>query len=149
MNKCTVIGNLTRDPELRTTTTGISVCSFTVAVNRRKKEGQEQPDVDYFKITAWRERGEICAKYLAKGRKVCVIGPVSCSSFTRNDGSAGASLEITAEEVEFLSSRQDGDSGNHGNQNSGNAGNSAAQQPAPPVDPQSGFQQVETDELPF
>lgn len=157
MNKLTIIGNLTRDPELRSTTTGKTVCSFTVAVNRRQNAQQrqagQQPDADYFNVSAWNERGEICAKYLAKGRKVCVIGPVACRSFVRNDGSAGASMEVTADEVEFLSSRQDGDSGNQGYQNSGNAGYSAsaapAQQTAPPVDQQSGFQQVETDDLPF
>lgn len=154
MNKLTIIGNLTRDPELRTTTTGINVCSFTVAVNRRKKEGQEQADADYFNVSAWRERGEICAKYLAKGRKVCVVGPVSVRSFTRNDGSAGASLEVTAEEVEFLSSRSDGDQNDyHSATGASPAGNGRpAPQAAPaPIDSQSGFQQVEMeeDELPF
>ena len=68
MNKLTIIGNLTNDPELRTTTTGVNVCSFTVAVNRRKKvEGQ--PEADFFKVSAWREKGENCAKFLIKGKR--------------------------------------------------------------------------------
>ncbi len=143
MNKLTIIGNLTKDPELRTTTTGVSVCTFNVAVNRKKTKQNQNPDPDFFRVTAWRELGEICSKYLAKGRKVCVIGPVSLNVFTRNDGSAGGSLEITADDVEFLTAK--GDNGNGGDQATG--GQAAEQQP--PVDAESGFQQVETDELPF
>lgn len=135
MNKLTIIGNLTRDPELRTTATGLSVCSFTVAVNRKKTANQQQPEADYFKVTAWRERGEICAKFLAKGRKVCVIGPVSVSTFTGSDGTTRANLEVTAEEVEFLSSRQE----------------APAAAPEPVRDPQTGMEQVQmdADDLPF
>ena len=131
MNSLHIIGRLTKDPELRTTATGLSVCSFTVAVNRKKtKDGQQE--ADYFNVTAWRERGETCAKYLSKGKKVCVIGPVSVRTWESN-GKHGASLEVTADEVEFLSPRGEG-------------------QPAQPeqrVDQQTGFQQVETEDLPF
>ena len=101
MNRLMIIGNLVRDPELRTTQDGISVCGFTVAVNRKKDE-----DADYFRVTAWRERGEICAKYLSKGKKVCVVGPVSVRTYTANDGQTKASLEVQADEVEFLSARE-------------------------------------------
>ena len=84
MNKLTIIGNLTRDPELRTTSTGVNVCSFTVAVNRRQRsQGAEgQPEADFFRVSAWRQLGEICQKYLAKGRKVAVVGPVTVRSYT-------------------------------------------------------------------
>ena len=79
MNKLTIIGNLTRDPQLRTTQTGVNVCDFTVAVNRRQSAQQrqngQQPEADFFRVTAWRELGENCSKYLAKGRKVAVVGP--------------------------------------------------------------------------
>ena len=102
MNKLTIIGNLTRDPELRTTQQGIPVCSFTVAVNRRKGE-----ESDFFRVTAWRGLAETCARYLAKGRKVCVIGPVSASTYQTNTGETRVSLDQTAEDVEFLSSRGD------------------------------------------
>lgn len=139
MNRLTIIGNLTRDPELRSTQDGTSVCGFSVAVNRPKKNGQDQ-GADYFNISAWRERGELCAKYLKKGSKVCVVGPVCVRLFTRQDGSAGASMEVTANEVEFLSSRGDNDQSGNG---------AAPAEQAAPVDAQSGFQQVETDELPF
>lgn len=138
MNKLTIIGHLTRDPELRTTTSGVNVCTFTVAVNRRKTNNNQDPGADFFKVTAWRERGETCAKYLAKGRKVCVIGPVSVSTYTGNDGQMRCSLDVTADEVEFLSSRNENDA-------------PQAQEPQQKVDAQTGFTQVEmdTDELPF
>ena len=101
MNKLTIIGNLTKDPELRSTATGLTVCTFTVAVNRiRTPEGQQE--ADFFRVTAWRQLGENCAKYLAKGRKVCVIGPVSVNTYQGNDGKTRASLEVIAEDVEFL-----------------------------------------------
>lgn len=102
MNKLTIIGNLTRAPELRTTQSGISVCSFTVAVNRRKTASNAEPGTDYFRVTAWRQLGENCGKYLDKGRKVVVVGPVSVSTYTANDGTARATLEVTADDVEFL-----------------------------------------------
>ena len=104
MNKLTIIGNLTKDPELRTTSSGISVCEFTVAVNRKRTQ-DGQPDADFFRVNAWRERGEVCAKYLTKGKKVCVVGPVSVRTYTGNDGQTRANLEVTADEVEFLSPR--------------------------------------------
>ena len=144
MNKLTIIGNLTRDPELRTTTTGVNVCDFTVAVNRRQRRDAQngQPEADFFRVTAWRERGELCAKYLAKGRKVCVIGPVSVRTYTGSDGTTRASLEVTADEVEFLSSRNDGEAAG------GYAAPAAPE--APSADSQAaGFTAVETDELPF
>ena len=144
MNKLTIIGNLTRDPELRTTNTGVNVCDFTVAVNRRQRRDAQgnQPEADFFRVSAWRERGELCAKYLAKGRKVCVIGPVSVRTYTGNDGTTRASLEVTADEVEFLSSRNDGEAA---------GGYSAPAAPeVPSADSQAaGFTAVETDELPF
>lgn len=126
MNCLHIIGNLTRDPELRTTQTGKNVCSFDIAVNRKKKiEGQ--PEADYFRVSAWNTLAEICAKYLAKGRKVCVSGPVSLSK-REKDGKHYASMEVLAEDVEFLSPKQE------------------AQQEAQQT---GGFTAVETDELPF
>lgn len=133
MNSLTIIGNLTKAPELRTTATGLSVCSFTVAVNRRKS-GSEQPEVDFFNVTAWRQLGELCAKFLDKGRKVCVIGPVTIRTWDKGE-KHGASMEVSAENVEFLSPRV----------------SDAAEAPAAPVSPakEGGFTRVETDELPF
>ena len=130
MNKVTIIGNLTREPELRTTADGISVCSFTVAVNRKissqQRQNGKQPEADFFRVTAWRERGEVCAKYLSKGKKVCVIGPVSVRTYETQDGKHGANLEVIAEEVEFRTPKGEEQ-----------------------VDQQTGYQKVETEELPF
>lgn len=135
MNKCTIIGNLTRDPETRITQSSVSVTSFTVAVNGRAKQG-EQAQTDYFRVTAWRQLGENCQKYLAKGRKVCVIGPVAVRTYQSNDGGTRASLEITAEDVEFLTPKGESSVG------------SAAQQPSSSI-PAGGYTQVEREELPF
>lgn len=104
MNKLILIGNLTADPQLRTTPQGVSVCDFTIAVNKR---GGQNNETDFFRITAWRQLGENCAKYLAKGRKVYVSGPVSARTYQANDGNTRVSLEVTADDVEFLSSRND------------------------------------------
>ncbi len=140
MNKVFIVGNLTRDPELRTVRDGISVCSFTVAVNRRIRNAEAgQPEADFFRVTAWRGLGENCSRYLAKGRKVAVTGSVSVSTYTGNDGTTRATLEVTADDVEFLSPRGEG-------------GEVPATPPpqAAPVAPQSnGFVQVDDDELPF
>lgn len=131
MNKLTIIGNLTNDPDLRTTTSGINVCSFSVAVNRRHR-GERQPETDFFKVTAWRQLAENCAKYLAKGKKVCVVGPVEVETWEQH-GKHGANLKVTAEDVEFLSGKQ-----------------GPGEQTAEPVkDPETGYTAVETDELPF
>jgi len=151
MNKVFLIGNLTRDPELRTTQTGVSVCSFTIAVNRRRPSNAEagQPEADFFRVTAWRQLGEICAKYLAKGRKVSVVGSVSASAYTGSDGQARASLEVQADDVEFLTPKgEQGDTGGYA------APAAPAARPAAPANygsaPQGGgFVQVDEEELPF
>ena len=141
MNKLIIIGNLTRDPELRTTSTGVQVCSFTVAVNRRRSsQDANQPEADFFRVTAWRQLGELCARYLSKGRKVSVVGSVSVSTYTGNDGQTRASLEVTADDIEFLTPRNE-------------AGESVPQQYNAPAArsaaPQGGFVQVDEEELPF
>ena len=136
MNKITIIGNLTRDPELRSTQSGIPVASFTVAVNRRKSNNAEagQPEADFFRVTAWRQLGELCSKYLSKGRKVAVIGSVQVSTYTANDGTTRASLEVTADEVEFLSPANQGEYQDNSQT---------------PRDGQSSFIRVDDEELPF
>lgn len=132
MNKLTIIGNLTKDPELRTTATGLSVCTFSVAVNRKKSRDTEEQQTDFFRVTAWRELGELCAKWLIKGRKVAVVGPVSISTYTGNDGKTYANLEVLAQDVEFLTPRDQ-----------------TTEQPKLQNSTPAGFAQVETDELPF
>ena len=113
------------------------MCSFTVAVNRRRTQQNQQPEADFFRVSAWRQLGENCGKWLIKGRKVCVVGPVSVNTYTGQDGKTYANLEVTAEDVEFLG----------GNEAQPAAPAQAPQQTAMPTT--GGFTAVETDELPF
>ncbi len=143
MNKLMIIGNLTRDPELRTVQTvngDVSVCDFTVAVNRRQRgqNSDSQPDADFFRVTTWRGLADTCSRYLAKGRKVAVTGPVSVRTYQANDGTTRASLEVTAEDVEFLTSRSEA-----------TAAPASGAAPAAPAAQNSGFAPVENDDLPF
>ena len=140
MNKLTIIGNLTRDPELRTTSTGINVCSFTVAVNRRRtSQNANQPEADFFRVSAWRQLGDNCQKYLAKGRKVAVVGSVSINTYEAKDGSGTRfTMEVNADDVEFLSARQE-DGGFGASSGEGKASASM----------DNGFEQVDDEELPF
>lgn len=134
MNKLIIIGNLVADPELRSTTQGTSVCNFTVAVNKLHRMGEEQKPADFFRVTAWRDLADRCAKYLVKGKKVCVVGGVGATAYiSRNTNEAKATLEVNASEVEFLSS---------GNQPEQEA-------PAMPRDEQSGMDVVSQEDLPF
>lgn len=98
MNKIILIGNLTVDPEKRATQSGISVTSFTIAVNRRGKE-----QTDFFRINTWRGLADTCSKYLSKGRKVSVIGELQARTYEAKDGTTRLSLDVSADEIEFLS----------------------------------------------
>ena len=108
MNKLTIIGNLTRDPELRTTSAGKDVCTFTVAVNLRKTGNNQQPEADFFRVSAWDGLAKSCGQFLAKGRKVAVVGSVSVHTFQTQTGETKAQLEVNASDVEFLSPKGDG-----------------------------------------
>ena len=128
MNKITIIGNLTRDPETRTVSSGSTVCSFTVAVNRKKPQ-QGQPEADFFRVSAWNKLGDVCQQYLAKGRKAAVVGSVSVSSYEAKDGTMRFSLDVFAEDVEFLTPREHSDADDGA--------------------PAGQFQEVDDDDLPF
>ena len=104
MNKIILIGNLTRDPEIRATPTGHTVCSFDIAVNERKG-GQDS--TTYFRISAWDKIGESCQKYLSKGSKVFAAGPLSARTYQANDGTTRVSLEVNANDIEFLSRKEE------------------------------------------
>ena len=150
MNKCTIIGNLTKDPELRTTPNGISVCNFDVAVNRRFSN--EENKVDYFRVTAWRQLGEICNQYLSKGRKVAVVGAVSAKAYLTKDNNAGATLEITADEIEFLTPRSDNTQQPAYNQTQEATQQANGYQPqyrTQQEDPSKGWDQITDSDLPF
>ena len=132
MNHLTIIGNLTRDPEMKATRDGRELCSFTVAVARRK----DRETSDFFRVTAWGELGKNCHRFLNKGKKVAVTGSVSASAYSANNGEIRASLDVFAEQVEFLTPKESG-------------AENPVKMPENKPD-KSGFIQVEPDEeLPF
>ena len=105
MNRATIIGNLTKDPELKTTASGVSVCTFTVAVNRNFGDRKE---VDFIPVVTWRGLAENCSKFLSKGRKVGVSGRIQTRSYEANSGEKRYVTEIIADDVEFLSPKGEG-----------------------------------------
>ena len=147
MNKLTIIGNLARDPELRSVNTAngpVNVCDFTVAVNstrgRRNQQGSQQDEAQFFRCTAWRGLADVIHNYARKGGRVCVMGPVTARTYTAGNGETRVSLEVTVEDFEFCSSRNE----------SAGAAPSPAYDPAPaPTAQNQGFQSVDSDELPF
>ena len=98
-----LIGNLTKDPEINTTSSGVSVCSFSIAVSRRFANAEGERESDFFNIVVWRQAGENCHKYLKKGSKVGIVGSIQNRSYTAADGTKRYTTDIVADEVEFLS----------------------------------------------
>ncbi len=105
MQKFICIGNLTKDPDLTTTTSGLSVAKFTVAVPRKFKNAQGEKEVDFLNVVVWRTLADNCHKYLKKGSKCCVVGQVQNRSYEAQDGTKRYITEIVAEEVEFLNTK--------------------------------------------
>lgn len=105
MNKSILIGNLTKDPEISTTSNGVSVCRFTLAVTRRFANSEGERDTDFINIVAWRALADNCHRFLKKGSKVAVVGNIQSRSYDAADGSKRYVTEIVAEEVEFLNTR--------------------------------------------
>ena len=114
INSVVVVGNLTRDPELRHTPSGMAVCSLRIAVNTRRKDaatGQWGEKPNYFDVTVWGQQGENCAQYLAKGRQVGIQGRLEWREWDAQDGTKRQAVEIIADSVQFLGSRGEGDGG--------------------------------------
>jgi len=109
INRVIVVGNLTRDPELRSTPSGTSVCSLRIAVNTTRKDesGQWVDKPNYFDVTVWGQQGENCAQYLAKGRPVAIDGRLEWREWEAQDGAKRQAVEIVADSVQFLGGRQD------------------------------------------
>ena len=138
MNTLHIIGNLTKDPVTRTTQSGKTVCSFTVAVNRRQRDQNGQAIADFFQVSAWNQLGQNCQQYLAKGRKVAVTGSVSVHTYQGNDGKTYAQMDVMANDVEFLTPKSE-------------VMTQMAQEAVSPTPAQQqSFQEVDVDdELPF
>src|SRR5438093_13546462 len=115
IHRVVLVGNLTRDPELRHTPSGMAVCSLRLAVNTRRKDsatGEWTEKPNYFDIKVWGAQGENCAQYLSKGRPVAVDGRLEWSEWESQDGGKRSKVEVVADTVQFLGSR--GDSGEGG-----------------------------------
>ena len=117
INRVVLTGNLTRDPELRSLQSGMSVCSLRIACNTRRKNnatGDWEDKPNYFDVTVWGAQGENCARFLSKGRPVALDGRLEWREWQDKEGNNRQSVEIIADAVQFLSSREDGPGGGGG-----------------------------------
>lgn len=105
MNECILIGNLTKDPEISTTSNGTSVCRFTIAVPRRFSNAEGERETDFINVVAWRALADNCHKFIKKGSKVAVNGSIQNRSYDATDGTKRYVTEIIATNVEFLSTK--------------------------------------------
>jgi single-strand DNA-binding protein len=144
-NKVILIGNLTADPELKQTAQGTSVCSFTLAINRRFSRGadQGQPTADFISVVAWRERAEFVHKYFKKGRPLLVCGQLQSRSWTDAQGNKRYVTAVVADDITFVE-----------NKNSSGAGDAgyapdAYGASAPSVGNAPEFEDVDNNDLPF
>ena len=110
MNKVFFIGNLTRDPELRETPSGVAMCRFALAVSRPYSSQDGERQTDFFNCTAWRAMAESIARFTKKGKKVCVVGSIQLRNYEDNQGVKRTAVDIIAQDVEFLSPRDNEDS---------------------------------------
>lgn len=148
INQVILMGNLTRDPELRTTPSGQSVCSFSLAVNRswQGQDGQTQEAVDYFDVTAWGKLGELVNQYMSKGRKCLVQGRLSQRSWEK-DGQKHSKVDVVASDVTFL------DGGGQGGSDSvaprSSAPRKSAAKPSEPSVEDADDKPIDLSEIPF
>ena len=105
MNKVILIGNLTRDPELTTTTSGISVCRFSLAISRKFTNSEGERETDFINVVVWRNLADNCHKFLRKGSKAAVVGNLQTRNYDAQDGTKRYVTEVVAEEVEFVGAR--------------------------------------------
>ena len=151
LNKVILAGRLTADPELKQTPSGVSLVTFSLAVNRRftSRDGQnQQPEADFFRITAWRNTAEFIAKYFRKGSAICICGSIQNRSWTDQNGQKRYMTDIIAEEANFVESRNSQD-----NQSAGYSAPDAYATPAyssPVQNNAPKFEEIKTDDdLPF
>ncbi len=117
INRVVLTGNLTRDPELRSTASGMSVCSLRIASNTRRKNqstGEWEDKPNFFDVTVWGAQGENCARFLAKGRPVALDGRLEWREWEAQDGTKRQNVEIVADAEQFLGGREDGNGGGGG-----------------------------------
>ena len=148
LNKVILIGNLTADPELKQTPSGISVVSFTVAINRRyqsKTAADGQQTADFITVVAWRQTAEFVAKYFKKGRPLLVCGQIQTRKWTDNQGNTRYATEVVADEVTFVENKSSGDTTSGGGYTPDSYGTPGYHNNAAPE-----FEEVQGDDnLPF
>jgi single-strand DNA-binding protein len=130
INRVVLVGRLTRDPELRTTTTGKSVCDFSIAVGKRIKPSDGSPDADFFRVNAWGQTAEYVSNYLHKGRLVAVDGRLQSRKYTASDGSNREVIEVVADSVQGLDRPRDDAEGGGGGIPAGKAAVAAGTAPS-------------------
>lgn len=146
-NKIILGGRLTAAPELKQTQSGIPVCSFSIAVNRRAKAGEEQK-ADFFNVTAWRQTAEFVSKYFSKGSSILVVGSLQNRSWTDQSGQKHYATDVVADEVSFVDSRAESDAHAADNTAAGSYVPAAYTAQAPAQAPS--FEDIQQDEdLPF
>jgi single-strand DNA-binding protein len=150
INQVILMGNLTRDPELRTTPSGQSVCSFSLAVNRswQGQDGSQQDAVDYFDVTAWGKLGELVNQYMAKGRKCLVQGRLSQRSWEQ-EGQKRSKVEVVANDVTFLDGGGAGGDGGSAPRSSGGSSRSSAKKSDEPAVEDIDDKPIDLSEIPF
>ena len=104
-NKVILVGNMTADPELKKTPSGVSVTSFSIAVNRRFTKQGEQPQTDFINIVAWRQTAEFVARYFNKGKPILVCGQLQTRSWTDQNGQKRYTTEVVADEATFVENK--------------------------------------------
>jgi single-strand DNA-binding protein len=136
-----IIGNVGRDPELTYTPQGIAVAKFTVAVNKVTGKGETRKEkTTWFRVSVWRERAETVNQYVKKGMKIMVVGEIEVNAYTDKNGQPQASIELTANNFQFLDSRQDSDGG---------GGGGGYQQSAPSGQRSGGGNVEDPNDIPF
>ena len=145
LNKVILGGRLTADPELKTTQSGISVVSFTIAVSRRySKDSGQQNESDFFNVTAWRQTAEFVSRYFRKGSSICIVGTIQNRNWTDQEGQKHYRTDIVADEVMFVDSRSDSPAAGD------TVGHSAAPAFSSPMGTAPKFEEIKTDDdLPF
>ena len=142
-NKVILMGNLTRDPEMRTTPNGTALCKFSIAVNRKFARQGEERQADFINIVAWSKTGEFCSKYFKKGQQVGVIGRIQTRTWDDDQGAKHYVTEVIAEEAYFAEGKRDSyDTGDNFANNFGNTMPGAN-------DANSDFDVSSDDDLPF
>ncbi len=151
MNKAILMGRLTKDPDLRTTASNISVCSFTVAVDRRFKNAQGERETDFIPVVCWRQTAEFVARYFTKGQRIALVGSIQVRHWDDESGKRNYMTEVIADEVYFADSKSSGDSQNY-RQNYSSEYSSPATMRADSIPEGDGFLPVDDDDdafLPF